>query len=41
MEKEEMKLIYLDGVKGRLQAEVALHIGSEKEAHVVVIAEAL
>ena len=38
MEKEEMKVIYLDG---RLQAKVALHIGSEKEAHVVVIAEAL
>ena len=36
-----MKVIYLNGRKGRLQTEIALQIGSEKVSDVVVIAEAL
>ena len=31
-----MNVIYLNGRRGRLQAEVALQIGSEKEAHVLL-----
>ena len=39
--EEELRIIYLNGRRGRQQAEVGLQIGSEKEAHVVVTAEAL
>ena len=39
--KEELKIMYLNGRRGQQQAEVALQIGSDKNAQVVIIAEAL
>ena len=40
-EGTELRVIYLNGRRGRRQAEVALQIGSDKKAEAVVIAEAL
>ena len=36
-----LKIIYLNGRKGRVQAEIALQAGAEKAADIVVIAEAV
>lgn len=36
-----LKIIYLNGRKGRIQAEIALQTGADKEADIVVIGEAL
>ena len=41
LEESELRVSYLNARRGRRQAEVALQIGSEKEAHVAIIAEAL
>jgi len=35
------KVLYLNGPRGRLQADIGLHLGPEKEAEVVVIAAAV
>jgi len=35
------RTLYLNGWKGRMQANIGLQLGAEKEAEVVVIAEAV